>query len=201
MTTVLEESRIGTLCTYVPLMKKVEFVDYAAQRCFDQMQVTLGVDEPLAPMYKENVHLPSRYLMGAFLRLYLKEEYDPVEGDEWLMSADDYDRCAAADLMGQLKRFSLGKNGPNKTAALCVLQDYRDLEKRFYREIDSLLRVMNDPIARFLQTIQAHTDPENLQKAKAELENLKTQFEDYQANRPNLEVLGKEEGESGRDQS
>ena len=58
--------------TYLPLADKMVFVEYAADRCFDRMNVTMddgtGLNLPMAPMYKENTALKSRYLMGALVR-------------------------------------------------------------------------------------------------------------------------------------
>ena len=168
--------------TYVPLMDKVTFVKYAAERCFDRLNVSMKddvLDLPMAPMYKENVHLKSRYLMGALLVLYLRQEYEPVEGDMWLMAADDYDRWAGGHIFNQLERMKA--SGPElRDKVFELLADYRDLEKRLSAEIRSLLQVMNDPVVRIMGTMQAQTTPTAFRKGQEELEKLMEELEKFQ---------------------
>lgn len=179
----ITEEMVQEANTYVPLMDKVAFVEYAAERCFDRLQVSMKddvLDLPMAPMYKENTQLKSRYLMGALLVLYLRQEYEPVEGDLWLMAADDYDRWAGGHPFNQLERIKA--NAPALRDKLFeLLADYRDLEKRLSVEIRSLLQVMNDPVVRILGTMQAQTTPAAFQKGKEELEKLTAELEKVKA--------------------
>ena len=69
---------------YVPLMEKAAFTAECAGRCFDRMEVKVG-DGSSIPYYKENVERRSRYLMGALAKLYFREEFEPVEGETYLL--------------------------------------------------------------------------------------------------------------------
>lgn len=179
----ITEETVQEANTYVPLMDKVAFVEYAAERCFDRLHVSMKddvLDLPMAPMYKENTQLKSRYLMGALLVLYLRQEYEPVEGDMWLMAADDYDRWAGGHLFNQLERMKATAPAL-RDKIFELLADYRDLEKRLSMEIRSLLQVMNDPVVRILGTMQAQTTPAAFQKGKEELEKLTAELEKVKA--------------------
>lgn len=178
----LNKETILKMTTYVPIMKKAEFVEYAASRCFDRMEVAMegdGLNLPMAPMYKENPQLPARYLMGALVKIYLGQEYEPVEGDDWLMSADDYDRWARSNIDGQIAQLKK-QPGEVRERAFALAADFADLESRFYREISGLLNVMNDPLVRFIGTMQAQTTPEVFQRGTEELNRLKEELEAYQ---------------------
>lgn len=168
---------------YIPLMEKAAFVDYAAQRCFDQLDVRFdgeGLHLPVAPMYKENTQLKSRYLMGALVKLYLGQAYEPVEGDDWLMSADDYDRWTGGNPLGQLEQMEGHRRWDIQEWALAVRRDFADLRNRLDREVTGLLAVMNDPIGRFIGTMQAQTTPEMFRRGTEELQRLKEELETYQ---------------------
>ena len=88
---------------YVPLMEKAAFAAECAGRCFDRMEVRVEGGQVL-PYFKENVERRSRYLMGGFVKLYLGEDFEPVEGETYLMSADDYDRWAGGHIFNQIDR-------------------------------------------------------------------------------------------------
>lgn len=198
----ITEEAVQEANTYVPLMDKVAFVEYAAERCFDRLNVTMKddvLDLPMAPMYKENTQLKSRYLMGALLTLYLRQAYEPVEGDMWLMSADDYDRWAGGHIFNRLERMKAGSPAL-RDKVFELLADYRDLEKRLNSEVRSLLQVMNDPVVRIMGTMQAQTTPEAFQAGKEKLEELTRELEEYKAGKARemeSRAARKEEGEHG----
>lgn len=176
----ITEQDIENAKTYVGLGEKQAFVGYASAGCFEPLRITLGDDESrgdVPSMYKENTATKNRYLMGAFVRLYLGREYVPVEGDEWLMSQDDYDRYAGGHIFNQIERF---KSNP-KLRDICfdLIQDYKDLEKRMNTEVFSLLQVMNDPITRLVKHMEIVASPEHMQKAISELESTKDDIEKF----------------------
>lgn len=189
----ITEEMIQEANTYVPLMDKVAFVEYAAERCFDRLQVSMKddvLDLPMAPMYKENTQLKSRYLMGALLVLYLRQEYETVEGDMWLVAADDYDRWAGGHPLNQLERMKATAPAL-RDKIFELLADYRDLENRLSAEIRSLLQVMNDPVVRILGTMQAQTTPAAFQKGKEELEKLTAELEKIKAQKGQKSKTGR----------
>ena len=158
--------------TYLPLADKMVFVEYAADRCFDRMNVTMddgtGLNLPMAPMYKENTALKSRYLM------------EPVEGDDWLMAQDDYDRWAGSHIFNQLERMK-GCGGQVREIVFDLLADYRDLEKRLTAEMRGMLVVMNEPVNRIIATMQSQTTPEAFAQGKERLDELTAELEEYRA--------------------
>lgn len=190
----LTEQDVKKANTYVPLAAKIAFVEYAAERCFDRMNVTMndggGLDLPMAPMYKENMGLKSRYLMGALVKGYLGKDYEPVEKDEWLMAQDDYDRWAGGHVFNQLERMK-GCGGQVREVIFDLLADYRDLEKRLTAEIRGMLGVMNEPVNRILTTMQSQTTPEAFARGKAKLEELTAELEEYKAAKEATRAEGK----------
>ena len=170
--------------TYLPLADKMVFVEYAADRCFDRMNVTMddgtGLNLPMAPMYKENTALKSRYLMGALVRAYLGKSYEPVEGDDWLMAQDDYDRWAGSHIFNQLERMK-GCGGQVREIVFDLLADYRDLEKRLTAEMRGMRVVMNEPVNRIIATMQSQTTPEAFAQGKERLDELTAELEEYRA--------------------
>lgn len=179
----MDETMAGAGRAYIPLMEKTAFVDYAAQRCFDRLEVRFdedGLGLPVAPMYKESASLKKRYLMGAFVKLYLGQTYEPVEGDEWLMSADDYDRWAEQDILWKFALMAAQAPGDAEEWAADVRRDFSVLQELLESEVAGLLAVMNDPIWRFLTTMQAQTTPEMFRKGAEELQRLREELEAYQ---------------------
>ena len=190
----LTEQDVKKASTYVPLAAKIAFVEYAAERCFDRMNVTMNdgaaLNLPMAPMYKENMGLKSRYLMGALVKSYLGKDYEPVENDDWLMAQDDYDRWAGGHVFNQLERMK-GCGGQVREIIFDLLADYRDLEKRLTVEMRGMLGVMNEPVNRILATMQSQTTPEAFARGKAKLEELTAELEEYKAAREARRAEGK----------
>lgn len=180
----LTEQDVKKANTYLPLSAKIAFVEYAADRCFDRMNVTMddgaGLNLPMSPMYKENMALKSRYLMGALVKVYLGKDYEPVENDDWLMAQDDYDRWAGGHIFNQLERMK-GCGGQVREIVFDLLADYRDLEKRLTAEMRGMLAVMNEPVNRILATMQSQTTPEAFAQGKAKLDELTAELEEYKA--------------------
>ena len=160
---------------YVPLMEKAAFAAECAGRCFDRMEVRVEGGQVL-PYFKENVERRSRYLMGGFVKLYLGEDFEPVEGETYLMSADDYDRWAGGHIFNQIDRMK-GK-GPNlRDKAFDLLADYRDLEKMLKTEIYGMLQAMNDPVSRFQDLAAQSMTPEAVQKTLDDLKEARSAFD------------------------
>ena len=167
--------------TYVPISKKAEFVKYCAERCFDKLNITAtsGNDtlSAMPPMWKENSELKARYMMGGLLKLYLKQEAQTDENDEWLLTEQEYDRWAAAHLLNQIERMK--SNASLRDKCFDLLQDYKTLEKMLNTEVYGLIRVMNDSVSRIIAQIQASTTPESMKNAMAQLEQSKKEYEKY----------------------
>lgn len=173
----LTEEMLLAARDYVPLMEKAAYVAECAGRCFDRMDVKLE-DGQVIPYYKENVERRSRYLMGGLVALYLRQEIDPVEGETFLLAADDYDRWAGGHITGQIDRMK-SRGGELRDKAFDLLADYRDLEKMLKTEIYSLLQAMNDPVSRFQEAAARSMTPEALKKTGEELKEVKQALEAY----------------------
>ena len=167
--------------TYVPISKKAEFVKYCAERCFDKLNITAtsGNDtlSAMPPMWKENSELKARYMMGGLLKLYLKQEAQTDENDEWLLTEQEYDRWAAAHILNQIERMK--SNASLRDKCFDLLQDYKTLEKMLNTEVYGLIRAMNDSVSRIIAQIQASTTPESMKNAMAQLEQSKKDYEKY----------------------
>ena len=166
---------------YVPISKKAEFVKYCAERCFDKLNITAtsGNDtlSAMPPMWKENSELKARYMMGGLLKLYLKQEAQTDENDEWLLTEQEYDRWAAAHILNQIERMK--SNASLRDKCFDLLQDYKTLEKMLNTEVYGLIRAMNDSVSRIIAQIQASTTPESMKNAMAQLEQSKKDYEKY----------------------
>lgn len=167
--------------SYVPIRKKAEFVKYCAERCFDKLNITAtsGNDtlSAMPPMWKENSALKARYMMGGLLKLYLKQEAQTDENDEWLLTEQEYDRWAAAHILNQIERMK--SNASLRDKCFDLLQDYKTLEKMLNTEVYGLIRAMNDSVSRIIAQIQASTTPESMKNAMAQLEQSKKDYEKY----------------------
>ena len=159
--------------SYVKSADKQTFMDFAAPRCIDKIEVkTEGESDAqmLPPSYRANEQRARRYLMGAFLRMYLHQPFEPVADDPWIMDEMEYDRWAGSHVFNQIDRMK--KQGENlRNKAFDMLEDYNNLRRYFYSEIEQLLSVMNDPCTRIMNMIQMQSTPEYVQ---AQLEQLKS---------------------------
>lgn len=160
---------------YVPLMEKAAFAAECAGRCFDRMEVRVEGGQVL-PYFKENVERRSRYLMGGFVKLYLGADFEPVEGETYLMSADDYDRWAGGHIFNQIDRMK-GKGPELRDKAFDLLADYRNLEKMLKTEIYGMLQAMNDPVSRFQDLAAQSMTPEAVQKTLDDLKEARSAFD------------------------
>ena len=84
--------------------------------------------------------------MSAFVKMYLNEEYVPVEGNEWLMSQDDYNNYKSGHIFNEMNRFK--SNNEIRDKIFDILSDYKELVTMFEQEIEGSLKAMNDPVSR-----------------------------------------------------
>lgn len=179
----ITETDFKEAVTYVPIMDKDAFVQHAAGGCIDRVEITVDGDtestSQMPPFYKDSLERKNRYMMGALVKFYLKKDYEPVGEDPWLMAADDYDRWAGGHVLNQIERM---KSVPAlRNAAFDLLQDYKMLEKMLNTEVYNMLQVMNDPVTRFSNAMQAQTSPEAMQKSLDELGSLKDRLAELSA--------------------
>ena len=167
---------------YVPMAEKRAFVDAVVSQCISMVSVTATIGEEstaMPPMYKEDSFGKARYLMGAFVKMYLRQEFVPVEGTEYQMAQDDYDRWAGGHLFNQIERL---KRTDPQTKAKCfdLVQDYKALEKFLNAEIYAFLNIQNDFLVRLIAHVQSTTSPAGLAELMGDIETLQKQIEEYQ---------------------
>lgn len=167
--------------SYVPLAKKVEFINYASERCFTSLKITSNPETAQAKvmpsMYKINAALKSRYLLGAFLKLYLKEEYVPVEGDEWLLSQDDYDNYKSGHLFNEMNRFK--SNNEIRDKVFDILSDFKELTTMFEEELEGSLLALNDVVSRIYMAFTEMVTPDQVSEMLNDINQSKDEIEQY----------------------
>ena len=167
--------------SYVPLAKKVEFINYASERCFTSLKITSNPETAQAKvmpsMYKINAALKSRYLLGAFLKLYLKEEYVPVEGDEWLLSQDDYDNYKSGHLFNEMNRFK--SNNEIRDKVFDILSDFKELTTMFEEELAGSLHALNDVVSRIYIAFTEMVTPDQVSEMLNDINQSKDEIEQY----------------------
>ena len=172
----LTEQELLNAKTYLPTHRKIELIQYVAPKCIDKVEIHGA--EGVPPMFKVNPVRRNRYLMGIFAREYIGKTYEPVEKDEWLMAADDFDRYAGGHIFNQIDRMKK-KNGEIRDKAFDILEDYGNLKRILYSELDSMVSIMNDPVHRIKAISAFDTSPESLKQAAEELDKLKTELQEY----------------------
>lgn len=180
----LEPADILNARTYVPVMEKTHFVNVAAENCVEGVNVVMdngGETVPMPPYSRENIDKKTRYLMGALLKFYLGIEYDPTE-DEYLLSADDYDRYAQSHIFNQLERLK-SHSAEVRNKIFDMLADLKDIERRLNAEIHTTIGAQNDVCTRLMIMIQMQTTPEVLKSSMEALNNVKGEIDNYLANR------------------
>ena len=184
---IIKAETIEQASSYVPLMKKEQVIEKAASKCIDTVELaakdTAGNVSPMPPFFRENGGRKSRYLMGIFVKFYLRQNFEPTE-DDVLMALDDYDRYAGSHVFNQLesiKQSTTDRALRNKI--FDIITDYKDFEKRFNSAVYSEIRINNDSCNRILATISQRTTPQALETALDGLNAVKSELDDYLANK------------------
>lgn len=163
--------QMAKVSTYLPIRAKSEWAGLVADKCISRVEVTAslgGDDVTLPPMYKENFEIKSRYLMGAFVKLYLHGSWEVGEGeDEWLMPIDEYDKWAGGHIFAQVEKFK--SDSSLRDSCFNLMNDFKDLTRFLNTEIEGLMNVMNDPTARQMASMQLSMTPEAMERAISEL--------------------------------
>ncbi len=187
--------QMAKVSTYLPIMAKSEWVELVAEKCMNRVNMTANLgdtDMALPPMYKENTEYRSRYLMGAFVKLYLHGSWEVGEDeDEWLMPIDEYDKWAGGHIFAQIEKFKADKE--LRDICFNLLNDYKDLELRLKAEIRDMMAIMNDPTSRQLAAQQMSMTPEAMEMAIEELNKAQEALKVYEENRK--EIIEKTEEE------
>lgn len=148
---------------YLPLADKEKIADEIAGACLLRFGVSVKVGNiPVdVPDWNGTDNgKKARYLLGALYKFYLGIEFVPVEGTEYLMSADDYDRAAATHPKNALERLKADKDAKNKCFDL--LADYKELCEMVKAVMADMLAAQNDPVLRYLAVNAMAITPEAL---------------------------------------
>lgn len=166
----ITEQDIRNAATYIPIGEKSEFVQYIGDnRCLQAFNISYG-DDALPPMFREDHELKSRYMLTALLKMYLKQNVETLEDDEWLMTRDEYDRWCGGHLMNTIEHFKANKELRDKIYNM--MADYKDLEKRVNLELYGRLNVMNDILLRAVQMLGSQITPDNLMSMSKTIEDM-----------------------------
>lgn len=175
----ITEDMLSSARTFVPLSEKEEYINYCAPRCFVIVEISKpsenGLVEP--PICKEDFFRKRRFLMSALAKMYLKQDFLAEDGDEWLMSRDDYDVWAASHVYNQLERFKANPNVRNK--AFDLLADFKLLEKCLNIETYGLLQAVNDPCTRIAEMIIRSTTPDAMAADAVALQEAAEKLQEY----------------------
>ena len=143
--------------TYITIATKELIASTMARACVKPTYMIHGFEEKdetyydgaygLAPSYAESPSSKARVMM-TILNVYYLHIW---EDDRPLMcSPDEYDECAGAHILNQIERM---KSGEYREKAFDILADYREMEKYLNSAIYGVLREMNDPVKRFMESI------------------------------------------------
>lgn len=176
---LLTEDMVKNANSYVPVEKKMQFVEDCYLACLNKVNINLddGEDSALPDMWMEDTFKKNKCLTGALLLLYFQssEETEAEDGNQWMLTNECYDRVAGGNLINQLERFK--SNNSVRDKVFDLLRDYFSLEKSLSSAIRSGLAVMNDPINRMFQKLAMDTSTEALEAQKQALADLQDQLE------------------------
>ena len=193
---IIKPETIKSATTYVPLAEKIEFVNYVSERCFTSLKITSNPEtaqsKVMPSMYKLNSALKNRYLMGAFMKLYLHEEYFPVRGDKWLLSQDDYDNYKCGHIFNELNRMK--SNAELRDIVFDILADYKELTTMLDEEIAGSLNAMNDVVSRIYMAFTDMLTPEQVSGMVNDINASKDEIERYIAEHRQEEVTEEQDG-------
>ena len=184
--------------TYIPIAMKEFIASDVARACIKRTKLIHNheieeesEDNPygISPVYCESSSTKARVLMTILMVFYLEAWSDDTP---MLCALDDYDKVASAHVLNQIERY---KTTDLREKAFDLISDYREMEKYLNSAIYSVLREVNDPIARLIEALGQMGSEEGLEKA---LETIQETQEEIGKERERQErIIRGEEGEEG----
>lgn len=178
---ILTPEMVEKADSYVKTADKERFINFAAPRCIDKIEVTAGDGasrQAFPNSYKVNEQRKRRYMMGAFLKLYIHQEFQPVENDPWIIDETEYDMWSGGHVFNQMDRMK--KRGDVlRDKAFDILEDYNNLRRYLNYEIEQMLLVMNDPCTRLMNMMQMQTTPEYIEEQVEQLKTITSEIDKY----------------------
>lgn len=181
--TLLEEDILAAN-TYMPILEKERVAALIANGSINQINLaikTAAGTEAIPAIYSADFSRRQRCMLGALLKFYLKKEFSPARENEFLMSADEYDEWARCHIANQLER--LKQNAKVRERVFCLLDDYRELERRVNAEIKDMLAAQNDLCVRLYQMVMRQTEPEEVKRKLERIKELQGELYEAQKKR------------------
>ena len=181
--------------SYIPLLKKMELVSAISEKCFETLNITANSESTqmaMPPVYREDTFRKSRYLMGIFAKLYLKDEIGTEGDDEYFIAVDEYDKYAGGHIFEQLNRFK--SDAKLRDKCFDMFNDYKDICWRLDNSMKGLMTAMNDPVSRAIASITTSMTPDSIQNAVAGFETAQHELENL---KDRLETISEEASEEG----
>lgn len=152
---------------YMPIEEKAALAKTIAEQCVVDIptaeQNIQGEKFLALPCIKgEDRELKALCLMNVLLSHYLKINVKTPFNEE------QYNYYAEGSILNQIERYK--SNYELKNKAYDLLADFKELRKFVDVEINNLVTVNNDPLARLTASIQVFATPENIKKAVDELQ-------------------------------
>ena len=153
----------------MPIEEKAELAKEIAKKCVVDIptaEQNLEGEKFLALPYikGEDRELKSLYLMQILLNYYLELDVESP------FDEDKYNFYAGGSILNQIERYK--SNFDLKNKAFDLLADYKEFRKFVDVEVNNLIAVNNDTLARFVASIQVFSNPENIKKGLEELQKV-----------------------------
>lgn len=182
----ITENMVKNANAYIPVMEKEKLAAIIAENAVEPVKVQIdglasGV-KAVPDIYRENISIKARYLMGVLATRYLGCEINIIDGDETksFMDAYEYDLWGRSHVYDQLERMKRGGVATEiRDKVYEILSDFRDVERRVNAAIHSLIDIQNDTCVRLLIMVENMTTPEALQATTQELEKTRDDLKAY----------------------
>lgn len=191
---VLTNEIMEKAVSYMPIADKAELARTIAERCIVEIptasQNIQGEAYLALPYIKgEDREIKALCLMQVLLSHYLK-----VLDVGTILTVDKYDYYARGSLANQIERY---KSVPAlRDKAFDLLTDYKEFRKFVDIEINNLIEVSNDALARFIAAIAVYSTPDNIKKAVEELQKVGGDYAQALQDKKNLFAKAKAATES-----
>ena len=180
----LGEIDIMNARTYMPILEKERAAAAICEECLNEIKLSVkknAVNDYIPSIYGADFSRRQRCMLGVLLKFYLKKEFTPVEKSEFLMSADEYDAWGKNHIINQLER--LKQNAKVRERIFCLLDDYRELERRVNSEIKDILAAQNDMCVRLYLMVTRQTDPEEINQKLGRIKEMQKELYEAQKKR------------------
>jgi hypothetical protein len=165
----LTDEIMSKAVVYMPIEEKSDLAKEVAKKCVVDIptaEQNLEGEKFLALPYikGEDRELKSLCLMQILLSYYLELSVEMPFDEE------KFNFYAGGSILNQIERYK--SNFDLKNKAFDLLADYKEFRKFVDVEVNNLIAVSNDTLARLTASIQIFSTPENIKKAVQELQKV-----------------------------